>query len=318
MCMEERKSDNTAEEEKKQNGAVGFLADVLRGVAIGAAFIIPGFSGGSVAAILGIYEKLVGAIADIFKTFKKSVLVLLPILIGMLLGIAALILPIQWGLRHYPIPTVTLFVGLALGGLPSVTEKLKGKPKIGHLFAFLLPFAFAAGLSFLSPAGDVDLFSLNFGGYLLLVLIGAVGSCALVVPGISGSMLLLIFGYYNPVVALVTENLLHGQQLGVCVLVLVCLGVGVVLGFFGISVLMKFLLKKFPRGTYFSILGFIIGSVPAVYASTVLEADAALSALYASPWYWVAAAAMLIVGFAMSFLLVSYARKKEKNNRKTC
>ncbi len=296
----------------KQNKLVSFLLDVLRGVAIGVAFIIPGFSGGSVAAILGVYEKLVGAIADFFKHFKSSFFILLPIVLGMLLGVAALILPIQWGLKHYPMPTVTLFVGLALGGLPSVTDKMRGeppsKPTWKHLLACILPLAAAASLCFLPLGKEVDLFHLNFGGYLLLVLIGIVGSAALVVPGISGSMLLLIFGYYNPVVRLITENLLHGQQVGICILVLACLAVGLVIGFFGISVLMKFLLKKFPRGTYFAIFGFIIGSVPAVYASVLRETG---RILFSNPWYWVVAAAMLLVGFALSFALVLWSKKKK-------
>ena len=295
----------------KQNKLVAFLLDILRGVAIGIAFIIPGFSGGSVAAILGIYEKLVGAIADIFKHFKSSVLILLPILLGMLLGIAALILPIQWGLTHFPIPTVTLFVGLALGGLPSVTDKMKGeptaKPSWKHFLACLIPLIAAASLCFIPLGREVDLFHLNFGGYLLLVLIGAVGSAALVVPGISGSMLLLIFGYYNPIVALITKSLLHGKQVGICLLVLACLAVGLAVGFFGISVLMKYCLKKFPRGTYFAIFGFILGSVPAVYASTLRETG---KILFGNPWYWVVAAVMLLVGFAISLSLVLWSKKK--------
>ena len=300
------------ETQKQQNKLIRFLLDILRGVAIGIAFIIPGFSGGSVAAILGVYERLVGAIADFFKHFKSSFLTLLPIVLGMLLGVAALILPIQWGLRNYPMPTVTLFVGLALGGLPSITPKLKGeppaKPTWKHLFACALPLLAAGSLCFLPLGQEVDLFHLNFGGYLLLVLIGIVGSAALVVPGISGSMLLLIFGYYNPVVRLITENLLHGQQVGICILVLFCLAVGLVIGFFGISVLMKYLLKKFPRGTYFAILGFIIGSIPAVYASVYRETG---SILFSNPWYWVAAALMLLVGFALSFALVLWSKKKK-------
>ena len=323
--MEEKQNKNSQngppnsqpDEEKKQNRIIGFLSDILRGVAIGVAFIIPGFSGGSVAAILGIYERLVGAIADIFKHFKQSFITLLPIAIGMLLGIAALILPIQWGLRHYPIPTVMLFVGLALGGLPSITEKLKGaKFSWKYALACAVPLIAAASLSFLPLAGDVNLFELSVGGYFLLILIGAVGSCALVVPGISGSMLLLIFGYYNPVVALVTDHLLHGADVGICIAVLACLAVGVVAGFFAISVLMKFLLKKYPRGTYYAILGFIVGSVPAVFVSTIREAAPELSALYSSPWYWVIAVLLFAVGVALSFLLVRYAKKKEKKEEK--
>ncbi len=299
-----------------KNGAVVFLADILRGAAIGVAFIIPGFSGGSVAAILGIYEKLVGAIADIFRTFKKSILTLLPIAIGMLLGIAALILPIQWGLAHYPIPTVSLFVGLAIGGLPSVKDKVKGKPTLPNAAAFLIPCALAACLCFIPVANRADdfLFHLNAGGYLLLVLIGLVGSCALVVPGISGSMLLLIFGYYTPIVKLVTDHLLRGSDVGISLAVLACAGVGVVAGFFLISVLMRFLLKKFPRGTYYAILGFIVGSIVAVYSTTVKDTPAALAPLYQSPWYWIVSALLLVVGVALSLLLYWYSKRKEKQS----
>ena len=299
--------------EKQHSKLVEFLLNIVRGAAIGVAFIIPGFSGGSVAAILGIYEKLVGSVADLFKHFKTSILFLLPILLGLVLGVAALILPIQWGLANYPIPTVSLFVGLAIGGLPSVTDKVKGgKPKWTHIVALLVPLAFAASLSFLPLAGEKDLLHLNFGGYLLLILIGVVGASALVVPGISGSMLLLIFGYYTPLVQLLTGHLLKGMDVGVSLLVFLCAGIGVVAGFFGISVLMKYLLKKFPRGTYFAIIGFIVGSIPAVYASVIRETG---TVLMSNPWYFVVAAVLLLVGAALSFALVLFARKKSQNPR---
>ena len=298
---------------EKQNKLIGFLANVLRGVAIGVAFIIPGFSGGSVAAILGIYEKLVSSVADLFKKFKQSIAFLFPVLLGMILGIAALILPIQWGIRHYPIPTVTLFVGLALGGLPSVTEKLKGgRFSWKHAAACLVPLIAAAALCFLPHGDAVDLFHLNFGGYLLLVLMGFIASCALVVPGISGSMLLLIFGYYNPIVELVTKKLFAGYEIGICILVLFCVAIGIVAGFFGISVLMRYLLKKFPRGTYCAIVGFIVGSIPAVYFSTAGEAGLTPSTLPASPWYWIVSVLLLFAGIALSYLLVCFARKKNE------
>ncbi len=301
----------------KKNWLVSFFADLLRGVAIGIAFIIPGFSGGSVAAILGIYEKLVGAIADFFKSFRRSVAILFPVLLGMILGIAVLILPIQWGLDHYPMPTVSLFVGLALGGLPAVKEKIPGRPTWKNAVVFLLPCALAACLCFLPAASRPEgfLFRLDFGGYLLLVLIGVVGSCALVVPGISGSMLLLIFGYYRPLVSLVTEHLLRGDQVGVSLLVLACAGAGILVGFFAISVLMRWLLRRFPRGTYYAILGFIVGSVVAVYATTVKDgaassSAAALTALYSQPWYWVVTVLFFLAGIALSLLLVFYARRR--------
>lgn len=314
---EESETPSSLNEEKKHSKAVEFLADVLRGVMIGIAFIIPGFSGGSVAAILGIYEKLVGAIADLFRQFKKSILVLLPIFLGMILGIAALIYPIQLGLKHFPIPTVCLFVGLAVGGLPSVTEKIKGKISWKHIVACIIPLAVAACLMFLPTAQQEEgfLFHLSFGGYLLLVLIGIVGSAALVVPGISGSMLLLIFGYYNPLVQMVTQSLLHGEQVGVCIAVLACTGMGLIIGFFGISVIMKYLLKKFPHGTYFAILGFIVGSIPTVFYKTAQEANLTFATLPTSPVYWIAAVLLLLFGIALSYGFLVIARKKEKEKR---
>ena len=308
--MEEIKEPQESAE-NKQSGVKRFFADIARGVAIGIAFIIPGFSGGSVAAILGVYERLVGAIADIFKHFKSSMRTLIPIALGMIIGVAALIFPIQWGLSHAPIPTVSLFVGLALGGLPSVTDKCGGgKTTWKHLVALFVPLALAAGLGFLPVGKEVDLFSLNAGGYFLLLFIGILGSSALVIPGISGSMLLLILGYYGPIVNMVTGSLLKGQRGGICILVLGTLAVGIVAGFFAISVLMKFLLKKFPRGTHFAILGFIIGSIPAVYLTTV-QKYSELSGLYAHPWYWIVSVVLLLVGIALSLILVWFAKFKQ-------
>ncbi len=308
--MEESK---IAQTEQKKSNPRDFLLDVIRGFAIGIAFIIPGFSGGSIAAILGIYEKLVSAIADIIKNFKKSILTLLPIAIGMVMGVVSLLFPLSWALENFPFPTVCLFVGLAIGGLPSITDKLEGKIKPTNIAACAIPLIAAASLSFLPVSGDVNLFGLNFGGYLLLVIIGLIGSTALVVPGISGSMLLLIFGYYNPIVNMATEHLLVGKDVGTSLAVLGCTALGIGIGFILISKIMKYLLKNFPRGTYFAILGFIIGSVPSIYISTAKESGFTLSTLPTSVFHWVMCAVMLALGFALSFILVIYYKKTEKN-----
>ena len=286
------------------------MLDVVRGMAIGVAFIIPGFSGGSIAAILGIYEKLVGAIADLFKSFKRSMLTLLPILIGMVCGIVALLFPLEWALEAYPIPTVCIFVGLALGGLPSVTDKLRGNIKATNIIAFIIPLLAAFSLSFLPIGSEIDLFSLGFGGYVLLFLVGLLGSSALVVPGISGSMLLLIFGYYNPIVNMATDHLLKGQDVGISISVLATAGVGIVVGFVLISMIMKKLLATCPRGTYFAILGFILGSIPTVFISTAKESGLEFSALMPSVGYWIASAVLLLAGIGASLTLVIFSKKK--------
>lgn len=284
-----------------------FFLNILRGCLIGIAFIIPGFSGGSVAAILGIYERLLGAITGILKDFKNSFLFLLPIAIGMIIGVAALILPIQWGLKNFPVVTVSLFVGLTVGGLPSITKEVKGKPGIGHIVALLIPLLFAAGISFIPNLGDVDLVNIDAIGYILLFLIGILGASALVVPGISGSMLLLIFGYYNPIVQ-TALGMLKGENVGHSLVVIAIVAAGIIVGFFGISAVMKYLLRRFPKGTYMAIIGFIIGSIPTVYVTTVKEAGAGFAM---QPLDWALSVLMLVVGIALSLALVYFAGKKK-------
>ena len=193
--MEENK-DYTEQNNHKivKNGVREFFLDVLRGFPIGLAFIVPGFSGGSVAAIMGVYEKMIGAIATVFRNMKKSIVTLLPIGIGLALGVVSMLFPIDMALDAFPLPTVSLFVGLAIGGMPSLLDKIQGKPTRNNIIAFSIPLVVAFSLSFIPIGNDVDLFNLTPAGYVLLFLVGMLGSAALVVPGISGSMILLIFG----------------------------------------------------------------------------------------------------------------------------
>ncbi len=310
--MEENKDITAKDAEKKEKNAGGrlrVLKDGAAGFGMGVAFIIPGFSGGSIAAILGIYERLIGAIADIFKSFKKSVITLLPIFIGLVLGAVSLMFPLDWALGSFPLPTVCLFVGLALGGLPSITDKVKGKLVWTNIAALLVPMLLVFALCFAPTGADVDLFSLDFGGYLILFLVGIVGSSALVIPGISGSMLLLILGYYNPLLGMITQNLLKGQNVGTALLVLALAGAGIVFGFISISVIMKHLLNKCPRGTYFAIIGFIVGSVPTVFVSTAKDAGMTFTTLPTDAWHWIACVLLLLAGGALSFLLVTKAKR---------
>ena len=290
-----------------------FFMDILRGIAIGIAFIIPGFSGGSIAAILGIYEKLIGAIADIFSDFKNSIKTLFPIGLGMVIGIISLLFPLSWALESFPIPTVSLFVGLAIGGMPSINDNVRGKRiTYKNLIAMIIPAVIVLAISFMPIGADKNLTSLTFGGYALLFLIGILGSSALVVPGISGSMLLLILGYYNPIVNLVTDHLLLGKDIGISILVLGITAIGIAVGFIGISAIMKFLLKNYPRATYFAIIGFIAGSIPTIYVSTVKEAGMTLKTLPSSPLHWIMCVLLLAVGFLISYTLVIYSRKYAK------
>ncbi len=291
-----------------------FLTDLFAGFLMGIAFIIPGFSGGSIAAIVGIYERLITAITDIFKDFKGSIKTLFPIGIGLLLGAVSLLYPLKLALSWAPLPTVSLFVGLALGGMFSITDRLHGKIKPTNILALGIPLIFAAALCFIPTGADVNLFALDFWGYALLFLVGLIGSVALVVPGISGSMLLLILGYYNPIINVITEHLFKMQDMGKSVLVLGAAAAGIAVGFVIISVIMRWLLNKCPRGTYFAIVGFIIGSIPAAFISTAKDAGMTVDTLPSSAWHWVACAALLIIGFTAALLFIIKVKKLSQSN----
>ena len=149
---------------------------------------------------------------------------------------------------------------------------------------------------------------MNFGGYILLFLVGILGSSALVIPGISGSMLLLILGYYNSIISVLTDNLLKGEAVGKSILILGSVALGIAVGFVIISFIMKYMLGHYPRGTYFAIVGFIVGSLPTVFVSTYKEAG--LTSLPTSFPYWFFSVLLLIVGIAASLFLVIYTKKR--------
>ena len=157
-----------------------------------------------------------------------------------------------------------LFAGLMLGSFPKIVKDGIGRGFTKfNVLSVILPLAAVIGICFIPGLGEADLStSMPVHGYFLLILIGALASCALVIPGVSGSMLLLIFGYYEGIL-----NTVSGLKtdFGHSVLVLFLFAVGLIIGFFSIAKLMKYLLKKFPRGTLWAIIGFVIGSIPAIF-----------------------------------------------------
>lgn len=233
------------------------------GAVIGAAMIIPGVSGGTIAVLLNIYDKLIGAISDLKKDFKNSFLFLLPIALGALVAIAAIFWPLSKLFEIAPFPTIMLFTGLMLGGIPKLfKDGIKNGFSKWNIISLIIPLAAVIGICFIPSLGEANLGAdMTAWGYICLALIGALASCALVIPGVSGSMLLLIFGYYDPILATIKSIF---TDTGHSVLVIAIFAAGLVIGFFSIAKLMKFLLKKFPRGTYWAIIGFVIGSVPAI------------------------------------------------------
>ena len=289
-----------------------FFKNFFSGAVIGVAMIIPGVSGGTVAVLLNIYDKLINALGNIRKNFKANVAFLLPLLLGVVAAFAAMYFPLEFALERAPFPTVMLFVGLMIGSFPKLFKDSKafGFKKI-NILSPALPFIAIIAICVINlyfAAGEADLSpDMPVWGYFAIIGIAMLGSCALVVPGVSGSMLLMLFGYYQPILDLIKTLT---SDFGHAILVLALFGVGIIVGFFSIAKLMKFLLQKFPRGTRWAIIGFVLGSIPAIF----IVFDYA-----GSPMDGLQVAAGMVLwalGMVATYALTSYAESKfgTKNN----
>ena len=269
------------------------IKSILKGMVIGIANIVPGVSGGTMMVAMGIYDKLIHCITHLFSEFKKSVLFLLPIAIGMLIAIAGSSFGLTWLFENFPIQTNLLFVGLILGGLPAICKKVKGnKVRIGHIVAGLLFFALVVFFAVKGESeGTAADLSFNIGNVLKLFGVGIIASATMVIPGVSGSMVLMLIGFYQPVLnaikdffsalaALDMQGILQG--LGI----LIPFGIGVVAGIFAIAKLVEIIFEKFPLYAYWAIIGLIVsspvaillmGSFPALTVVSVLTGIVALA-----------------------------------------
>ena len=238
---------------------------------IGIANIMPGVSGGTLAVSMGIYDKLIHCITHILSEFKESMKFLLPIFAGAGIALVALTFVIEALFQYYPIPTNLLFIGLIVGGLPPVVKKVKShKLSFGHILAGLLFFALVVGMAMMGDNGNRQV-TLNLGivPMIKLVLVGIIAAATMIIPGVSGSMVLLILGYYEPIIQQITAfctavitldmaGILHG------IAILLPFGIGVLIGILGIAKIIEIIFEKYPVYAYCAIIGLIAASPIAI------------------------------------------------------
>ena len=262
------------------------IKSFLKGMVIGIANIIPGVSGGTMMVAMGIYDKLIHCITHLFSEFKKSVLFLLPIAIGMGVAIIASAFGLELLFEKFPIQTNLLFIGLIVGGLPAIWKNVKGNSiKIGHILAGLAFFALVVGMAVMgeTEGNAVDL-SFSLVNVLKLVGVGIITSATMVIPGVSGSMVLLLMGYYNPILSAITDFIsaalsfdMNGILQGFGILI--PFGIGVVVGIFAIAKLVEIIFEKCPLYAYWAIIGLIVASPIAIIAMGTFPAITVVSAI---------------------------------------
>lgn len=246
----------------------------IKGFFIGLANIIPGVSGGTLAITLGIYEQLIGCISHIFKNLKENIKFLLPIGIGAVLSILTLSHAISFSLENYVLPTILFFIGAILGGLPMLINKVSGYSlKISNIIIFLITFSLIILLLFLNGENIVSFENMGIGNYLMLFVVGIIASATMVIPGVSGSAVLMPIGYYKPILDVV-KDITNFANLTNNLMILIPFGIGVVVGILLIAKLLEFLFKNFEVKTYYGVLGFILASIIAiVYQNLIINSS---------------------------------------------
>lgn len=260
-----------------------FIIDMIKGIFIGIANIIPGVSGGTLALSMGIYDKLIGAVSNFFKDWKRSILTLFPIAIGCGIGIVGFTYAIEYLLSEHTFVTCMAFIGLILGGLPVLVKQLKIKRRerggsIGFsgILCFVLLFAFAVLLPMIGSDEKVmQTLAVSPVLMILMFFIGIIASATMVIPGVSGSMVLMILGYYYGIIDSIKTFLEALKAFDIPVMLDRCLilapfGIGVLVGIFLIAKLITFLFEKYGVQTYCAILGLVLSSPFAIIYNTGL------------------------------------------------
>ena len=229
---------------------LSWISKMIKGIVIALGFILPGISGGVLAAILGIYERMIRFLAHPFKQLKEDVLYFLPVAIGMLLGIGIFSYPIEYLLEHYQVYVLWSFAGAIIGTVPSLVKEANRdseRDKIDLIWfwtTFIISGIALYGLNFV--VGSLSASFLNF------ILAGSLLALGILVPGLSPSNLLLILGLYAPMLTGFKSFDLFGTFLPI--------GIGAVLTLIAFSKFMDYALRVYHSRVYHFIIGIVLSS----------------------------------------------------------
>lgn len=268
---------------------------LFKGFIIGSSMSVPGVSGGTMAILLGIYDKLIGAISNFHKDIRVNALYLGKFVAAVGLGIGSLAFVLKWLLDNFTLPVSSLFIGAVFGGIPALYQKTRiEKFRISSALYFLFGLFVVIATGFIPESNLNIVESEGIGGMFIILLTGIVIAIALILPGISTSHMLLVLGMYDDLLLAITEfNIIF----------LAVISIATTVGIFLITKPIEWTLKKFPHQTYCAIIGFVVGSISAIFQDLVLQAIP-----HAAPWGWwagtlIASAIAFALGFRAIMLL---------------
>ncbi len=267
---------------------------MLCGFLLGVSIIAPGISGSIMAVMLGIYDELIEIISNPFKRLKHNILYALPMGIGAGISMLALLQALRWLFASYPVPAYLLFISLIAGSIPTVVkEAKKGGFKAKYVFGILFAFAFALTIGWMGNHDAVvniaALTDTTLKRSLYYSFCGAIAGCTGMIPGMSVSMMLMMLGVYEPLLEAAAKfDVLTVAPVGACFVIAMVL----------FSNLTKLIFKKFRGFAYFLVLGFMSGSIIAIFPG--LPKDAL---------NWILSAAAVALGIGVFFIFKKLGEK---------
>lgn len=268
--------------------------NILKGFAMGTSDLVPGVSGGTIALLLGIYNQFIASISNIFsRRFWPSFTFLIPIIIGMLLAMGSLSNLFNYLLSQHHIPTMFLFGGLIIGIFPYLLKISNYKTSFTtkHYMMVIAGIAILIVITLMNN-GDKhagETLTLSTGLIIKYFIAGMCASSAMLLPGISGSFMLLVFGVYGTVMLAISEVVkLNFAGLPI----LLAVGFGVLAGFIISSKIIQYFLTHHKLMTFALIIGFVVGSLFAVFPG-----------LPTNIVMWIVSLVVFIIGFIVSLTL---------------
>lgn len=270
---------------------------IWKGFIIGSSMSVPGVSGGTMAILLGIYQRLISSISHFFSDVKGNLLFLGKFCLGAVAGIGTLAFAIQWLLDTAPVPVSFFFLGAVIGGVPALyCETKQSKFHWSTLLFALLGLIVVVGLGFL-PNGLLEFGAVSGWQSLVLCLVaGVIVAIALVLPGISTSHMLIVLGMYDRTLEAITSF---------DFVFLITLAVSTLVGVALITKPLEWTMRRFPQKTYSMILGFVVGSLFEIFRDIVLPAVPPSP----SVMWWVLSAVMAAVAFILGLWAIAALSK---------
>ena len=231
---------------------MAFLLNCIKGIFIGSGAILPGISSGVICIVFGLYEKLLDSLLNFFKDIKNNFKFLFPIILGIGIGVLIFSNFLNYFLTTYPLQTKSIFIGLILGSIPSLLKEANTDTYLKKIDFLFLLLSFLIGIFLVVLEKYIPNNFSNSFNFLYLFISGFLMSIGVVIPGISNTIILMLLGVYNIYLSSLSNIYLP---------ILIPMGLGLLLGCLVFMKLTNFLLKNFHTKTFFSIIGFSLGSI---------------------------------------------------------